>query len=244
VSSRRRAVVLCYHAVSAAWRHRLAIDPELLEAQVRSILRRGYRPGTARDVLRGEGKILHVTFDDAFRSVPDALPILERLGVPVTVFACTGYADGGRPLLVPELRSDDPADLEGLATLTWDELRGLAERGVEIGSHTVSHPHLPQLADAELARELRDSRERIEAELARPCPFLAYPYGQNDERVGRAAREAGYEAAWSLGARRPPLDPYDLPRADLYTKDTGWRTTLKTSPAYALGMRLRAAVAR
>ena len=68
--------------------------------------------------------------------------------------------------------------------MTWDELRALAERGVEIGSHTLTHPHLPLLSDEELLRELGDSREQFEAELNRPCRYLAYPYGENDDAFG------------------------------------------------------------
>ena len=76
----------------------------------------------------------HVTFDDAYRSVANAIPILERLQVPATVFACPGYADEGRPLDVPELADEALAHPEELATMGWEELRGLVERGVEIGS--------------------------------------------------------------------------------------------------------------
>jgi peptidoglycan/xylan/chitin deacetylase (PgdA/CDA1 family) len=91
--------------------------------------------------------------------------------------------------------------------MPWATLPELASRGVEIGSHSVSHPHLPQLTDAELRRELVDSREQIEAEVGRPCRFLAYPYGDDDARVHAAARNAGYRAAYTLrrtGGRRSP----------------------------------------
>ena len=224
-------VVLCYHAVADGWPHRLALPAALLERQVGSVLRRGYRGGTAAQALASSGRVLHVTFDDAFRSVEEALPALERLGVPATVFACTGYADDGRPLDVPEL-ADVARDRPGsLATMTWDGLRALVERGVEIGSHTVSHPHLMRLSDAELARELRESRQRLEDELRRPCPFLAYPYGETDGRVGAAAASAGYEAAFALGPG-PRGNRFFVPRADLYARDGVLRTTVKTTPLW------------
>jgi peptidoglycan/xylan/chitin deacetylase (PgdA/CDA1 family) len=170
-----------------------------------------------------------VTFDDAFRSVVNALPILERLGVPATVFACAGYAEQGRPLDVPELAAEASAHPDELATMSWDELRALRERGVEIGSHTVSHPHLPQLSEAEIQSELTDSRARLEDELGEPCRFLAYPYGEHDARVRAAARRAGYAAAFALASTAEPRDEFALSRVDLYRKDNRLSTILKTS---------------
>jgi peptidoglycan/xylan/chitin deacetylase (PgdA/CDA1 family) len=170
---RFRPLVLCYHAITDDWPHALATGPAMLERQLRAFLARGYRPGSVAQAIEGRARILHVTFDDAFTSIERALPILERLGLGATVFACSGYADGGRPLDVPEL-ADDAARFPGeLATMDWDVLRSLDERGIGVESHTVSHPHLPRLGDEELRRELSESRLRLEAELGRPVRLLA-----------------------------------------------------------------------
>jgi peptidoglycan/xylan/chitin deacetylase (PgdA/CDA1 family) len=214
-----RPLVLCYHRVSTAEPHRLAVSPEQLEAHVQSLVHRGYRPVRAEELVAARDKVFHVTFDDAFRSVAAALPALERVGASVTVFSCSGSAADGRPLRVPELEQlvdEAPAEF---ATLRWDELRELADRGVEIGSHTVSHPHLPRLGDAELDRELRESRERIEDELRRSCRYFAYPYGDHDARVRNAVRRTGYEAAFALSVNCASLDPFAFPRVDLYWGD-------------------------
>jgi peptidoglycan/xylan/chitin deacetylase (PgdA/CDA1 family) len=223
---RFKPVVVCYHAASAQWEQRMSIAPATIERQVQLLLRRGYRPGSADAAANGADRVVHVTFDDAYRSILDALPPLERLGVPVTVFACTDYADTGAPLTVPELAHEDHAEL---ATMTWDELRALVERGVEVGSHTKTHAHLPRLGDAELKAELEESKARLEDELGRPCRFFAYPYGDEDERVRAAAVAAGYDAAFALpGARNAP-DRFRVPRVGFYRKDSLLRTTLKTS---------------
>src|SRR6478609_5452816 len=131
-----RPLVLCYHAVSPTWEHRLAIQPDLLLRQIRALSR--FRP-------------VHATFDDAFRSAPSIFPALELLGVPIQIFVCTSYARTGAPLTLPELAGDDP---EQLATMDWDALLEHAHRGVAIGSHAVSHPHLTRLSADELRREL------------------------------------------------------------------------------------------
>jgi peptidoglycan/xylan/chitin deacetylase (PgdA/CDA1 family) len=201
-------LVLCYHAVSADWEHRLCIQPDLLLRQVRALSR-----------LRK----VHATFDDAFRSSASVFPALEQLGVNIEIFVCTRYAREGAPLAIPELAGDDPREL---ATMTWEELRRHADRGIAIGSHSVTHPHLTRLSDAELQKELEDSKAEIEAELERPCPNLAYPYGEHEGRVRAAARRAGYKRAYAL--RGPGGgDPYALPRIDLYRRHSVPRTLLR-----------------
>jgi peptidoglycan/xylan/chitin deacetylase (PgdA/CDA1 family) len=200
-----------------------------MEAHLTGLLRRGYRPVTGSEALAGRSGTIHVTFDDAYKNVEDGLAILQRLRIPATVFACSGYAETGRPLDVPELAGEAAAHPDEMATMTWDELRDLAERGVEIGSHTVTHPHLTKISDAELDRELQESRACIEEELGRPCALFAYPYGENDARVRAAARRAGYAAAFALRERFSPADGFAVPRVDLYRKDTPLRARLKTS---------------
>ena len=222
-------LVLCYHAVTDDWEHALAVGPNTFARQLAGFLRRGFRPVAAERVLEGSGRDLHVTFDDAFVSVERAVPVLERLGVSATVFACPGYADEGRPLDVPELAAAAAAQPGELATMTWDALRALVERGLEVGSHTVTHAHLTSLGDGELRRELEESRARLEDELGRPCPFLAYPYGEEDGRVQEAARAAGYVAAFALPGRPRPRNRFALPRVGLWRIDRPVRAALKTS---------------
>jgi peptidoglycan/xylan/chitin deacetylase (PgdA/CDA1 family) len=228
VTARGKPIVLCYHAVSPAWNHYLAVPPDRLLRQIETIRWRGYRGATPDEALEGRGRLLHVTFDDAFRNIAPFLPELKRRQIPATVFACSGYAETGAALTLPELEADDGVDVEALATMAWDELRTIAREGVEIGSHTVSHPHLPTLSDVDLARELRASRERIEEKLELPCRFLAYPYGEHDGRVQAAARAAGYEAAFALDGR--PGNPYAVPRVDLFRHEGALQTAVKTMP--------------
>jgi peptidoglycan/xylan/chitin deacetylase (PgdA/CDA1 family) len=239
-----RPLVLCYHAVSETWHHELSVPADVLERQLRMLLRLGYRPVTAAEAVAGSGRLLHVTFDDAFTSVRTALPVLERTGVPATVFACTGYADDGRALDVPELADEVRARPDELATMTWDGLRALADRGVEVSSHTVSHPHLPTLSDAELADELRSSRQRLEDELGRPCRLLAYPYGECDERVRAAARAAGYDAAFSLPGDATGRDPFDAFRVGVWRGESPRRVAFKALPVVRspVAIRLRRAL--
>ncbi|HKP16909.1 MAG TPA: polysaccharide deacetylase family protein [Gaiellaceae bacterium] len=212
----------------------LSTGPALIERQVTSLLRSGYRPASAAEVAaHPKERLLHVTFDDAYRSVVDAVDVLERLGVPSSVYVCSDFATG-RPIPVPELAGEAMALPEQLETMTWGELRELALRGVEIGSHTVSHPHLPTLTRAEIRRELVESRRRIEDELGRPCRALAYPYGEHDARCREEARVAGYDLALAVprfraAAAELRFDPFAIPRVGLFRNSSRVRTVLKAS---------------
>jgi peptidoglycan/xylan/chitin deacetylase (PgdA/CDA1 family) len=139
---------------------------------------------------------------------------------------------------VPELARDAAAQPGELATMDWDQLRALADRGVEIASHTRTHPHLPRLSDEELELELRESRDVLEAELGRPCRFLAYPYGEEDARVRRAAQAADYEAAFAIQSDERDVDRYALPRVALFRSDANpLRAALKTTPVIRRAVR-------
>lgn len=242
------ALVLCYHALSERWPTSLAVTPARFERQVSSLLRRGYRGVTFSEAVGGgqQGdKVLAVTFDDAFRSVADeALPILSRLGLPGTVFVPTDFPDGDGLLRWPGIDGwlDSPYRPE-LGALSWDDLRRLGAAGWEIGSHTRSHPRLTQLDDDRLRHELRGSREICQERTGRPCVSLAYPYGDVDPRVVRAAEEAGYRSAGGLPVRSHALHLSNWPRIGIYRKDAQWRFRLKVSRVAAPLRRVRSLIA-
>jgi len=85
-----------------------------------------------------------------------------------------------------------PADCRAL---TWDHAREMILGGVEIGSHTVTHPILPHVDAAQLAYELQQSRNRLEQMLNRDITLFCYPNGDYDGRVRNAAAGAGYRLA-------------------------------------------------
>ena len=240
--TRRDTLVLGYHAISARWPCTLAVSPQALEQQLERVVRRGHRGVTLTELVtqRPRGRVVVVTFDDAYRSVLElAFPILERLGLRGTVFAPTGHMDG-RPMTWPGiegwLATEHRSELTGC---TWEELSGLAQAGWEVGSHTRTHARLPTLGDASLDEELHRSRQECEQRLGVPCLTLAYPYGASDARVAAAAAAAGYVA--TVGGRPSPGGPPHPLRADIYRKDDPWRVALKTSVLHGSLTRLAGA---
>lgn len=107
-----------------------------------------------------------------------------------------------------------PLDTAADRLMTPDEVRALAADGHEIGSHTGTHPILPQLHRDALTAELQESRETL-AELTGKQPdSLAYPNGDFDDATVEAARRAGYRYAVTTipGVNDAQTDPLRLRR--------------------------------
>jgi peptidoglycan/xylan/chitin deacetylase (PgdA/CDA1 family) len=240
-------LVLGYHAVSEDWSSDLAVTPEELHRQLSSLVARGYRGARFQEAVTDPpaARTLAVTFDDAYRSVMDlALPILERLGLPGTVFVPTQFASGG--LLASWAGVDGylhGSHAHELAVMSWRELGKLSSLGWEIGSHTRSHPRLTQLRDGDLMAELEDSRSDCEQNLQLPCRSIAFPYGDVDSRVTAATNAAGYLVAAGLPRFHRLHQPTALnwPRIGVFNGDARVRFRLKVSP---VGRRLRTLVSR
>jgi peptidoglycan/xylan/chitin deacetylase (PgdA/CDA1 family) len=210
------------------------VRPQALEQQVTRLLQEGYEAVTFTEAVCGRRRrMLSITFDDAFASVLElGKPILDRLGVPATIYAVTDFAAEGRPLEWDGIDQwkGGPFDHE-LRSLDWAQLRGLADAGWEVGSHTCDHPKLTGCPDAELDRQLTESRAACEAGMRRRCTSIAYPYGDTDARVAQAAGRAGYEAAGALPDRWHRAHPLSWPRVGVYHGDDERRFALKTSRA-------------
>ena len=228
------ALVLCYHAVSELWPAPLSVTPQRLREQIGLLVARGLRGVPFAEVALGEAArgTFAVTFDDAYTSVLErARPILDDLGVPGTVFVPTAWVGREQPMAWPGIDQWLGTEHESeLRCMSWAQLRELADAGWEVGSHTRTHPRLTQLGDDPVAEELLRSREECEQGLGRPCPTLAYPYGDWDGRVAAAAGAAGYSAAATLPAGLHAERPLSWPRVGVYHGDAGWRFRLKASP--------------
>ena len=232
-TSKRDALVLCYHGVSSTWPSSLAVTPESFRKQIELVLHRGYRAATFSEVVPAPPyeKTVAITFDDSYRSVFEhAFPILAEHGLTATVFVPTGHVGSDGPMTWPGIEEwlDGPHASE-LVPMSWDELRTLSEAGWEIGSHTVSHPHLTRLAESSLFKELEESRSHCELNLGRDCRSLAYPYGDFDDRVISAARTAGYLTAATLPRRFEGKNPLAWSRVGIYRTDGPLTYRLKIS---------------
>jgi peptidoglycan/xylan/chitin deacetylase (PgdA/CDA1 family) len=188
-------VVLCYHGVTGAQRERFARQMALLEG-------RAAGTGGPSGLGRRRPKVW-VTFDDAFACLLEhALPLMNQMDVPATVFVVTGNM-GIPPRWA--MRSGHPE--AGLRTMTDVEIKQAASTGVcRFGSHTQSHARLPSLEGGRLLDELTASKAALEQLLGKPIRDLALPYGAYDERVLNEATAAGYQRIFTLEPRVEPND--------------------------------------
>jgi peptidoglycan/xylan/chitin deacetylase (PgdA/CDA1 family) len=232
---REDRLVLCYHAVSPDWPIGLAVTPDALERQVVRLLRRGYLPTTFWEIIHQPPgpRSFAVTFDDGWVSVlRHGFPRLERHGVPATVFVASSLVDSHEQPMRGAVIDDwqDTAHRDELHCLSWGELRTLVERGWEVGAHSMTHPLLTQLDDETLAAELRGSKLRCEEMLGVPCRTMAYPTGDFDERVERAAGAAGYDAAATLPKQFTGPRALAWPRVSVQRRDGDLAFRAKVSP--------------
>jgi hypothetical protein len=95
--------------------------------------------------------------------------------------------------------------------MNWKQLKEMSDAGVDIESHSLSHPYLTRRRHADLdqrayanwlERELTDSKRMLERATAKPVQFLAYPFGDYDHVLVESVGRAGYEAALTCEAGR------------------------------------------
>lgn len=111
-------------------------------------------------------------------------------------------------------REEDPGPYR--RTATADELRWACDQpGIDVGSHSWSHPNLARLANGEVRTELERSFRWLADRFPDVIPWLAYPYGLFGPGTERAATELGYRAALRVNGGWLPRRPervYSLPR--------------------------------
>ncbi|MGB0100759.1 MAG: polysaccharide deacetylase family protein [Nocardioides sp.] len=160
---------------------------------------------TALDAGQLPERAVALTFDDGYASVIEtAWPVLRERGLPATLFAVTDYLSGD--LRFAWDQGEPEHDRHRLARA--EDLVAAAEEGLDIGSHTVTHPWLPGLDRDRVKQELVESRDTLEDLLGRPVTSLAYPTGGWTPAVRAVAAEAGYRTAITvdrgMNTRRTP----------------------------------------
>jgi peptidoglycan/xylan/chitin deacetylase (PgdA/CDA1 family) len=210
--TRQRVVpILMYHRIdyvtasTPAVTKALTVSPEVFRHEMKWLKRHGYHTITQRSLFNAlmcgshlRRKPIVVTFDDGYRDVYRyASPVIKRLGMHATSYVITERISG-----------DDHS------FLSWKQVRRFERRGVEIGSHTVSHAALTSLSDASALAELVRSRRKLERKLDHRVPWLAYPYGDYDARIELLAKKAGYKLAVTTdwGSLQSAQHPFALKR--------------------------------
>jgi peptidoglycan/xylan/chitin deacetylase (PgdA/CDA1 family) len=203
----------------------LTVTPPAFAWQLGHLAAKGYRViGLAEfeQMIAGtrslDSNSVLITFDDGYEdNLLFAAPLLRAARCPAVVFAVADLLGRCTADVWPDA---DPPKLGKF--LTADQLRALEADGIEIASHTVTHPLLTHLPPDELDHELSASRARLEAIVGHPVTALAYPRGDFDERVVSAARAAGYSTAFTTetGAIVKGFRPLVLRRTEVSASDS------------------------
>jgi peptidoglycan/xylan/chitin deacetylase (PgdA/CDA1 family) len=221
----RTPLILMYHSVSSPEQdpNLLCVAPDRFQQQLDWLHRHGLRGVSMGELtLASEdgaaSGLVGLTFDDGYRDfLTSALPVLERYGFTATLFAVAGLV-GGENVWDGALR---------WPLLGADELREVRARGIEVGSHGMSHVRLAGLDQAGLKTEVQESRERLSELLGGSVAGFCYPYGSLDGPALQAVQEAGY--AYGCGVKVPAatVSRFSLPRMHVGQRDGAFRLALK-----------------
>lgn len=232
--------ILTYHRICDQPRAEdplgLCTRPQDLERVLRYLTAHRYRfvslDTAVRVLAAGRGRrerLACLTFDDGYRDFyTTAFPILRKHGASATVFLVVDYLGGTN-------RWDNVYGLPAVPLMDERQVRELDAAGIEFGSHTLTHPRLTQLGPADQAREVIDSRRRLETLLGHAVPYFCYPHLDCDQEVQTLVRRAGYRAAF--GGEQAANEPYLLHRINVsqvawplaLMRLWGWRYALQRS---------------
>ena len=214
VDQTAQVIIFCYHRLVDKVRYPgTEIKPADFEAQMKMLKDHGITVIGMQDFLawrRGEKNIparaAIISFDDGWKSQYEvAWPILKKFGYPVTMFIYTEGVRGGK--------------LGGGEAITWEQLADMRDNGVDIQAHSATHQDLREghriaipaeggkrtyksLHGAEyeqwLQNEVVGRKQLLEQRLAIKVNCFAVPFGNYNEHVKEMARNAGYEAMFTV----------------------------------------------
>src|ERR1700704_969784 len=214
VDQTAQTIIFCYHRLVDKVRYPgTEITTPAFEAQMKALKDRGITVIGLQDYLawrRGEKSIpprcAVISFDDGWKSQYEvAWPILKKLGYPLTLFI---YTEGVRGNL-----------LGGGEAITWEQLADMRDNGVDIEAHSATHQDLREghtimvpeqggkrtkkkLTGAEyeqwLQNEVVGCKQLLEQKLAIKTNCFAVPFGNYNQHVKDIARNAGYEAMFTV----------------------------------------------
>ena len=184
--------VLMYHSISFpppdsdTIRLDLSVTPPAFDEQMKFLLSSGYHTVRVSDLL---DHLLHgaplpekpivLTFDDGYAdNYKAAFPILEKYGMTATFYIIAKFTEDQRPGYV-----------------TWDQLREMANAGMEVGSHSIDHLDLRGKSIAFLTNQIAGSKQIIESRLGRTVKTFSYPSGEYDANSISVLRANGYLGA-------------------------------------------------
>lgn len=199
-SGKAPITIFYYHGVGNGADNWMTLPLELMWRHV-SYARRYYEIISLSEAVRrlrsgvNESPALVFTFDDGYESCyKNLLPLCSTFKIPATLFVCAESAKRGL-----RLEHDLSKGYRDAVLMNVPQLQGAASAGLEIGSHTLCHEIMANLAPKKADYVLQHSKELLEAMLKCPIRFFSFPKGTpraiNQHSLSSAARM--YDAIFS-----------------------------------------------
>ena len=179
------------------------VTPKKFDAQMQWLAHNGYRSITMAQLIAHlknrqplPAKPIIISFDDGWEEqYSTAFPILTKYGLSGTFFVYTH-------------------PLDHTEYMTWAQVQELAAAGMDIQSHSITHPHLRTMAPDAAFKEVAESKATLEKRLGKPVVAFCYPYGEYNNAIIEMVKRAGYESAVTLasGYRQRADELYTLRR--------------------------------
>ncbi len=132
-------------------------------------------------------KRIILSFDDGYEDNYTLLfPLLKKYGMTAVIFLVADRTEN-------TWDNENISGLPPLKLLNTAQILEMQEYGIEFGSHTLTHPHLPNIPLEQAQREITESKLRLEERLGRLVQTFCYPYGALNEQIKVVVREAGYK---------------------------------------------------
>lgn len=183
---RKKSTILLYHRVAEVNDdpHLLAVGLYKFEKQL-SYIKKHFTTISLREMSeqlkskRLKKGSVAITFDDGYAdNFINALPILEKLQIPATIFVTAGMIGKTEPFFWDKETKTE----ERGRSLTENELIELSKNQlIEIGAHTMTHPHLSSLKKEEQEIEILESKRKLESIIKKPILSFAYPFGTKSD---------------------------------------------------------------
>lgn len=228
--------ILMYHRVDTLPQFdQLTVSPQQFSQQM-DVLAKSHRVISLTQALTelASGKVRRntvvITFDDGYLdNLTQALPIMEKRGLPACVFVTTDFAAGAQQH--PRYNSSKRLHMNWTEVKEW-----LRFPGNEVGAHSRSHPYLQRVSDEQCREEIAGCMADMAAAGVAHSGVFCYPSGDVTEREAHRVSASGYVAAVTVapGMNFPTTNRFWLHRTEVTDRDTPLLFRLKLAGCFDL----------
>jgi peptidoglycan/xylan/chitin deacetylase (PgdA/CDA1 family) len=217
--------VLMYHRINSYRHNELSVHPRDFVRQVRWLKENGFinmKMSEFESMNSGDsitGRRVIFTFDDGYEdNYTGAFPILKEYGYTAIFYLATEFIETNRMYPRDVYESNN---IEENRIMKWNQIKLLIDEGMEVGSHSLTHPLLTHLTDDEARKEIVNSRLKLEEKFSIKITSFSIPGGAYFDRHIDMVRQAGYKSCCTTryGFCQRQDNLYTLPRIAVLSSD-------------------------